>query len=160
MFAIHKYFFLVILVCHLVERTLGYSYSSKTIVSETRLRLVQSSPDDVTEASCCRRSRSWRCHSSASGCDRRLFCCSSLCSWTFHGSLGCQESGRFDNIDTRVRSCFLPELLRPTTRIAPHPTASETPCFCDDVCCQCGTTFLYTNVNHASRRHLPAQWRV
>uniref|UniRef100_A0A6B0UGY1 Putative secreted protein n=1 Tax=Ixodes ricinus TaxID=34613 RepID=A0A6B0UGY1_IXORI len=41
MFAIHDYFFLLLtLVCHLVKRTLGYSYSSKTMVSETRLRLV------------------------------------------------------------------------------------------------------------------------
>ncbi|KAG0432910.1 hypothetical protein HPB47_020400 [Ixodes persulcatus] len=32
-----------------------------------------------------------------------------------HGSAGSQESGR--RYDSRVRSCFLPELLRPTTRI-------------------------------------------
>uniref|UniRef100_A0A6B0UBZ6 Putative secreted protein n=1 Tax=Ixodes ricinus TaxID=34613 RepID=A0A6B0UBZ6_IXORI len=41
MFAMSQLFFrTIILLCHLVERTLGYGYSCKTMVFERRLRPV------------------------------------------------------------------------------------------------------------------------
>lgn len=46
---------------------------------------------------------SWQCQSSGSECGRRLFCCSSLSSFTVHGS--------FDDRDAGVLSCCLQRWL-------------------------------------------------
>ncbi|KAM7301660.1 hypothetical protein ISCGN_017179 [Ixodes scapularis] len=90
---------------------IGVFIASKKVVK----RLT---PCDVIEVSRCRLSRSWRCHSSAGECGRRLFCCRSFSGVTVHGSFGSQELGTYDDSDTRVCSGFLPQLLRPTARIA------------------------------------------
>ncbi|KAM7286534.1 hypothetical protein ISCGN_030329 [Ixodes scapularis] len=82
-------------------------------------RVPRFSPDDVAEASHCRRRRSWRRPNSGDVCGRRLFCCGSLSSSTDLGSFGSQELGRRDDSDTRVCLCFLTGTpIRPAVEMA------------------------------------------
>ncbi|CAN7946643.1 unnamed protein product, partial [Ixodes pacificus] len=85
--------------------------------------------DDVIEVSSCHPPRPRRHRGSGGGCDRCLFCCGLFSSVSAHGSFGGRVS-RLYNGDTRVRSCFLPEFLRPTARIATSYNVTLQPLQC------------------------------